>query len=148
MLAWLLPIASAGLFGSLHCVGMCGGLIAVASDGAGDTKQRLVVQGGYQLARLGSYVALGTAAGALGHALDLAGRAAGLGKAAAVVAGVTMTAWGLLAMLRAVGIRLRLPQLGLPGFLTSWLARSTARPPLTRAVLLGASSALLPCGFL
>ena len=33
MLSWLLPVASAGLLGSVHCIGMCGGLVAVASDG-------------------------------------------------------------------------------------------------------------------
>jgi sulfite exporter TauE/SafE len=148
MLAWLLPITSAGLLGSLHCVGMCGGIVAVASEGADGAKQRITVQAGYQLARLGSYMALGAVAGGIGHALDLAGQAAGLGKAAAALAGVTMIGWGLLAMLRAVGLRLRLPELGLPTFLTSWLARGAARPPLGRAVLLGAASALLPCGFL
>lgn len=147
--AWLVPMVTAGLFGSAHCVGMCGGLIAVASDGATGVRQRASVQLGYQLARLASYVALGTVAGSLGHALDLAGQAAGLSKAAAVLAGITMTSWGLAAMLRAVGVSLRLPHLRLlPAFVVGWLARARQRPPLTRAVLLGTASALLPCGFL
>lgn len=147
--AWLLPMVSAGLFGSAHCIGMCGGLIAVASDGAVSMRQRWTVQLGYQAARLASYAALGAAAGALGRALDLAGQAAGLGKAAAVLAGATMTLWGLAAMLEAVGAGPRLPQLRLlPAFVARWLGLARARPPLARAVLLGAASALLPCGFL
>jgi sulfite exporter TauE/SafE len=142
-------MVTAGLFGSAHCVGMCGGLIAVASDGAKGARERATVQVGYQLARLGSYVTLGVVAGSLGHALDLAGQAAGLGEAAAVLAGVTMSLWGLAALLDAVGVSLRLPRLRLlPGFAVAWLGRARQRSPLTRAVLLGGTSALLPCGFL
>jgi sulfite exporter TauE/SafE len=143
-------MVSAGVLGSLHCIGMCGGLIAVASDGATGVKQRFVVQAGYQVARLSSYVTLGAAAGGLGRALDLAGQAAGLGKAAAVLAGVTMSLWGALAMLEATGALKR----ALPGFrllpqgALAWLGKAHQRPPLLRAVLLGGASALLPCGFL
>lgn len=150
-LSWLLPMVSAGLFGSLHCIGMCGGLIAVASDGAVGRKQLASVQLAYQSARLLSYVALGLLAGALGQALDLAGRAAGVGKVAAVVAGGTMIVWGLLAMLRAAGVTLKskLPKLRLlPAPVVRWLAGARQRSPLLRASLLGGASALLPCGFL
>lgn len=148
--SWLAPMLTAGVFGSVHCIGMCGGLIAVASDGASSGRQRLKVQLGYQAARLISYVALGAVAGWLGYALDLAGRAAGLGKAAAVVAGVGMMFWGLWAMLEAAGVRPRrwLPMLRVPPLATSVLLAAARRPPLTRAVLLGGASALLPCGFL
>ena len=147
--AWLVPMVTAGLFGSAHCVGMCGGLIAVASDGASGVRQRATVQVGYQLARLTSYVTLGVVAGVVGHALDLAGQAAGLGKAAAVLAGVTMSLWGLAAMLQAVGVSLKMPKLRLlPSFALGWLGNARKRPPLARAVLLGGASALLPCGFL
>lgn len=147
--SWLVPMVSAGLFGSAHCIGMCGALVAVASDGTNGARQRLRAQLGYHLARLTSYVTLGIVAGALGRALDLAGQAAGLGKAAAVLAGVTMSLWGMAAMLNAVGVALQLPKLGtMPAFLTSWLGRARRRPPLLRAVLLGGASALLPCGFL
>lgn len=149
-LSWLVPMISAGLLGSVHCIGMCGGLIAVASDGAAGMKQRLVVQAGYQAARLSSYVVLGVVAGSVGQALDLAGQAAGLGRAAAVLAGATMTLWGLVAMLEATGtLKRKLPGLRLlPPRAVAWLAGARQRPPLARAVLLGGASALLPCGFL
>jgi sulfite exporter TauE/SafE len=144
-------MVSAGMLGSLHCLGMCGGLIAVASDGAAGRRERVHVQLGYQSARLLGYVVLGAAAGSLGHAVDLAGRAAGIGKVAAVVAGGTMIGWGLLAMLSATGVRLarKLPRLRLlPSSLLVRLGDGRARTPVMRATLLGGASALLPCGFL
>lgn len=150
-LAWLIPMVSAGALGSVHCVGMCGGLIAVASDGAAGAKQRLAVQGGYQGARLVSYLVLGVVAGSLGHALDLAGQAAGLGRSAAIFAGVIMMLWGLWSMLEAGGARLalRLPKLRLlPAPALAWLGRAGQRSPFWRATLLGGASAFLPCGFL
>lgn len=148
-LSWLVPIVTAGVLGSVHCVGMCGGLVAVAAEGSSGLKQRLSVQLGYQGARLLSYGLLGVVSGALGQALDLAGRAAGLGQTAAVVAGVTMTLWGVWAMLNAVGLTLKLPALRLlPKAAAVWLGRAGRRPPLARALLLGGASALLPCGFL
>jgi uncharacterized protein len=146
---WLVTLAGAALVGSVHCVGMCGGLIAVATDGARGAGQNLRVLAVYQAARLLSYATLGAASGALGQALDLAGRAAGLGRASAIVAGITLALWGLVAMLRAAGVPLRLPgQLALPRAVSHWLAGIAARPPQLRALLLGACSALLPCGFL
>lgn len=147
--AWLVPVVSAGLLGSLHCVGMCGGLIAVASDGAAGVRQRALVQATYQGGRLVSYLTLGAIAGALGRALDLAGQAAGVGEVAAIVAGVAMALWGLGAMLKVAGVRLpRVQARLLPRGLADFLGRLHRRPPVVRAALLGSASALLPCGFL
>lgn len=149
--AWLVPMLGAALVGSVHCIGMCGGLIAVSTQGATTPRQRLGAQLGYQGARLGGYLALGVSAGLLGRALDLAGQAAGLGKAAAIVSGFAMMLWGLWAMLDAMGSKLapKLPALRiLPASARAWLGRAQQQSPLGRAVLLGAASALLPCGFL
>ncbi len=149
-LTWLMPMLGAALLGSLHCIGMCGGLVAVSTQGAATTRQRVAAQLGYQGARLASYVALGVSAGLLGRAIDLAGRAAGLGRAAAIVSGVTMMLWGVWAMLEASGVELgrRLPALTLlPAAARVWLGRAQRQSPFGRAVLLGGASALLPCGF-
>jgi sulfite exporter TauE/SafE len=146
---WLLPVAAASAVGSLHCVGMCGGLIAVAAEGSAGARQRLSVQLVYQAGRLVSYLGLGAVAGLLGRALDLAGRAAGIGRIGAVVAGATMALWGLWAMLDAAGVKLRLPRLRLlPKPALAWLGGLRQRPPMLRAAILGGASALLPCGFL
>jgi sulfite exporter TauE/SafE len=144
-------MVTAGLFGSVHCIGMCGGLVAVAGDGARGQKQRALVQLSYQSARLVSYVSLGIVAGSLGRALDLAGEAAGLGQGAAIAAGTLMSAWGAWALLEATGARVKLPLPRLrilPARLVIWLRQARTRPPLVRAALLGGASALLPCGFL
>lgn len=151
MLAWLAPMLGAALVGSVHCIGMCGGLVAVSTQGATTAQQRLATQIGYQGARLASYSTLGVSAGMLGSALDLAGRAAGLGKAAAVVSGLTMMLWGTWAMLEAggVGLSRKLPTIQiLPAAARRWLGHAQRQSPLGRAVLLGGASALLPCGFL
>jgi hypothetical protein len=144
-------MVGAGLLGSLHCIGMCGGLVAVSTQGATSGRERLAAQLGYQAARLTSYLALGVSAGLLGRALDLAGQAAGLGKAAAIVSGFAMMLWGVWAMLEASGVKLgrRLPTLSvLPARARHWLGRAQRQSPIARGVLLGGASALLPCGFL
>ena len=57
-----------GLAGSLHCIGMCGGLAALVG-GAGGGRSRWVALTLYNLARINTYVALGAVAGALGTAV-------------------------------------------------------------------------------
>ncbi|MDF3071424.1 MAG: putative rane protein [Polyangiaceae bacterium] len=148
-LSWLVPVAAASAVGSLHCVGMCGGLIAVAGAGSRGLRERLMVQLVYQSGRLVSYVALGALAGSLGRALDVAGGAAGVGRMGAVVAGGAMALWGLWAMLGAAGVKVRLPRLRvLPNRALTWLGSMQKRGPTVRAALLGSASGLLPCGFL
>jgi len=75
-----------GLAGSLHCLGMCGGLVALLGGGAWS---RLAL---YNLARVNTYAALGASAGALGSAivawapLDVAARVLAVAGGLAVVA--------------------------------------------------------------
>ena len=59
-----LPLASlvAGLSGSLHCLGMCGGLVTASCDGGKDVLK-------YQLGRLLGYLLLGNIAWLMGYAL-------------------------------------------------------------------------------
>ena len=153
----LASIVAASVLGSLHCVGMCGGLIGFYASGATGQRQRLwQTHGAYHLSRLVAYAALGAAAGQFGAALDLAGRGLGLGHFGALLAGSVMLLWGALRWPRRASASLvPLRRNGAP---SRWrrieerlvsLARSAQRrPPLTRAALLGLSSALLPCGWL
>ena len=143
----LVPIAAAGLLGSVHCAGMCGGFIAIAGDGVSG-RARVLTQLTYNAGRLVSYLALGTAAGALGHAVDLAGSAAGIGRFAAVLSGSLMILWGLGALLETQGVRVLRGRLSLPKRLTHALASLRSRPPLWRALALGLLTTLLPCGWL
>ncbi|GFO58322.1 cytochrome biogenesis protein [Geomonas silvestris] len=63
----------AGLAGSFHCIGMCGGVVAALSVTRGDRplSARLGTQLFYNLGRITTYALLGGVAGWLGAALDL-----------------------------------------------------------------------------
>jgi sulfite exporter TauE/SafE len=151
----LASIAVASLFGSLHCVGMCGGLIGFYSSGSAHHKP-WAAHGAYHVTRLLAYATLGGCAGQFGAALDLVGRGMGLADAAGLLAGAVMLIWALLSWPRSRPRLLRLQRGGATGGLLrriaalfSALARhARQRPPVVRAALLGLSSALLPCGWL
>lgn len=63
----------AGMTGSFHCIGMCGGIVAALSiNGDGlSFRSRLQSQVGYNLGRITTYTVLGATAGVLGASLDL-----------------------------------------------------------------------------
>jgi uncharacterized protein len=143
--AW--PILAASVVGSPHCAGMCGAFAYLAAPGPHPPRAAAPL---YHGARLAGYLVLGVLAGALGASLDRLGALAGVGRAAAIVAGVVMILWGLAAVLRALGVRVPgLPSLPVTsGPWAAVLRRAQAIGPLRRAALLGALSAMLPCGWL
>lgn len=147
----LASVLVASLLGSVHCAAMCGGFVAAYADGAdGAPGRRAGAHVAYNASRLVAYLALGAAAGALGHALDLAGSAVGLGDVAAIVAGALLLASGIVALApRSSLVKLRArPRTGVSSLLGRVLVRFREAPPMVRAALLGVSSALLPCGWL
>lgn len=133
----LAAVFTAGLLGSAHCIGMCGGLVAVVSRGQAGR------QGAYYLGKTATYVALGALAALVSVA------------AAEAVSGaqvVVSTAMGLLLVAVGLGLCGILPGTREPGrgTVARWL-----RPVLTRVlasrspgvpVALGALNGLLPCG--
>ena len=151
MTALFATVFFASLLGSVHCAGMCGGFIAfyAGSDATGG-RARWFGHLAYSGGRLLTYSILGVFAGWLGRAVDLAGSFAGVGRIAAVLAGLSMVAWGSVGVLRALG--LSLPRLPLPARLERLYGRSLqtmrGRPPVVRAAILGLASTLLPCGWL
>jgi sulfite exporter TauE/SafE len=146
-LSLLVPVAAASLLGSVHCAGMCGGFVAIAGDGVSG-KARVISQLSYNAGRLVSYVALGAAAGSFGRAVDLAGNAAGIGRAAALVSGSIMILWGMGALLETQGLRVFRGRLTLPKRVTEALAAVRRLPAAWRGLVLGLSTTLLPCGWL
>lgn len=151
MAAMLATVFLASLVGSLHCVGMCGGLVAFysgadASRGARRWASHVV----YNFGRLFTYALLGAIAGAIGSVVDLAGAKAGYGRVAGYVAGGLMIAWGLFTLAQALGVKL--PKIPAPRALTRAVstiyAKLKGKPPVVRAGALGLFSALLPCGWL
>jgi uncharacterized protein len=150
----------ASLLGSLHCVGMCGGLVGMYAAGPAEpARARWSPHAAYHLTRLAAYMLLGALAGGLGSLLDLAGARAGLGSLGVLLTTLTLASWGLPRLLRLRGER-RTLQLGRRPARAGVLAQRAQRllvalgarvrrwPPVARAGALGLSSALLPCGWL
>lgn len=78
-LAWLsqsqyVAAFTIGLFGGVHCLGMCGGLISAIGLTRPTTQQRFPILLAYNLGRISSYSLAGALAGGLGAAaLSLSG---------------------------------------------------------------------------
>ncbi|CAH2031752.1 sulfite exporter TauE/SafE family protein [Trichlorobacter ammonificans] len=134
---WLAFLA--GLAGSFHCIGMCGGIVAALSMAAssGSSRSRALSLLMYNIGRITTYTLLGVAAGLIGASLSLpAMRAVGV--------------WlGLAANLMVITIGLA------SAFGFSWglnsLESGSARffaGPLRRAVSGDSSLAFLPVGLL
>lgn len=148
----LASVVAASVLGSMHCVGMCGGLIGFYASGATGQRQRpWLAHGAYHLTRLVAYATLGAIAGQVGAALDLAGHGFGLGYLGALLAGAVMLVWGALLWPRAPGqvqlLALRRKATTAPSLWRRVEARFVAvarrareQPPLARAALLGLSS--------
>lgn len=164
MIANLLPILIASLFGSLHCAAMCGGLVSFTSATA--TRPALVVAT-YHVSRWLVYAGLGAAAGYLGQSLNRQLDFTGLQNFAGVASGVLMIGVALRtwfgnwraqrtpspdspAISSARGgpnarLHAQKPHAGLLG---GWLVWIHGLPSLARGSVLGLTSALLPCGWL
>ena len=140
MTADLAAVFAAGLLGSAHCIGMCGGLVAVLGRGAGPSAAR---QGAYYAGKTATYVAMGALAGLVGVAA--AGAVSGAQVAVSAAMGLVLVAVGL----GLCGV-LRIGREPGRGAVSRWL-----RPALTRVLAsrspgvplaLGALNGLLPCG--
>jgi sulfite exporter TauE/SafE len=152
MTALLLTVFVASLVGSLHCVGMCGPFVAFYSgaDASGGAR-RLLSHTAYSGGRLLTYAVFGFAAGAVGAALDVAGSLAGFQRIAAILAGITMILWGILALLQLRGVKIFRHGTG-NGRISRLLRRGFSlvsdKPPVIRAAVVGLLSGFLPCGWL
>jgi sulfite exporter TauE/SafE len=140
-------VLAASLLGSPHCAGMCGGFVCFYSGQGGGSRwdSHLAYHGG----RLLSYLGLGLGAGLFGAGLDRIGAAAGWTRPAALAAGSLMIVWGGVTLLRARGIRIPLPRAPVLHRASRRLVeRLLGHPPVSRALLLGLLTTLLPCGWL
>jgi sulfite exporter TauE/SafE len=140
----------ASLLGSMHCAGMCGAFLAFAVTPGERPVSKAALQAAYHAGRLLTYATLGTIGGAVGHAIDLGGSTAGIHRTAAALAGTMMVLFGLIAVLRVMGVRL--PRLPVPALLERAViaGHRTAfdLPPLARSAMTGLLTTLLPCGWL
>ncbi|MCA9312424.1 MAG: sulfite exporter TauE/SafE family protein [Phycisphaerales bacterium] len=151
MIGLIVTIFLASLTGSLHCAGMCGAFVILAITG-GDpsSKGPASLHGAYHLGRLLTYTSLGVVAGLIGAGLDLGGSLVGVQRGAALFAGGAMIVFGLIAIARLRGVRI--PKAPMPRGWARMVERlhgfAMRRRPVTRALLIGLLTTLLPCGWL
>ena len=142
-----------GLLGGVHCIGMCGGIVAALSlghrqpGGARTATAQLPLLLGYNLGRIASYTALGGLFGGLGAVLVIGSGLRPVQTLLLIIAALFMIALGLylggwwrgLARLEQAG--------GVVWRRIEPLARGLlpVRTPL-RAMALGAVWGWLPCG--
>ncbi|MCW8845621.1 MAG: sulfite exporter TauE/SafE family protein [Gammaproteobacteria bacterium] len=137
----------AGLLGSVHCLGMCGGIAGAAAAGPGPQGRNLSWVLLYNLGRVGSYSLAGAIAGAAAFAL---GSAIDLPAWGAITRGLTGVILVLIGLNFALG--LRLPRFLEAGGGRIWALVSPAARRLlsSRSALgmlgLGALWGWLPCG--
>ena len=151
-MATLTTVLLVSIFGSLHCAGMCGPLVAFAV-GATEKQsafKRLTLQLAYHGGRLVTYALIGAVCGLLGAAVDLGGSLVGLNRLAAVLAGLMMIAVGLVAVAKYSGWKVA--RFALPDSLNRAIAvgqrAALGLKPLSRATTIGLLTAFLPCGWL
>ena len=149
MTAVLLAIFIASLAGSLHCAGMCGALATVSCAGC----PRAAVGAGaiacYHLSRGVAYALAGVAAGSVGAVLNLSGELVGIQRLAGILAGVAVILTGVALLMRYGGFasQARTPR-WLSGALQSSHRAALRVRPWPRAMMIGALSVALPCGWL
>ncbi len=129
----------AGLFGSLHCIGMCGPLVTL---GCRSSLARSTAWGPWLFAigKLGSYSVLGLLAGAVGAAFVATGV---LERATAYVS----IGGGILMLAAIILLRLKTAGSGLSKISTA-LAKFSMKTGNRAPLFLGIGAALLPCGLL
>jgi len=146
----LLTVFAAGLFGSTHCIAMCGGIataLAAAPNGAAHRRALLLYQGG----RLLSYSLVGALTGMLGLA---AGFSVAAQKWGAVLRLATALFVILIGLNLALGTSSRMRWLRAPERAGAWVWRrfsplaGGAMPhrPSLRALFVGMLWGWMPCG--
>ena len=147
MLQTVLTVASASVLGSLHCVAMCGPLVALAHRGAPPGKRWSASASAalwHSSGRLLTYVMLGVLAGIVGKAVDIAGRVGSVQRVAAILSGLMLIAWGIWTVLPSAQRR---ASAGGRHF-AQRLVRLRGRKPNVQAAMMGVLTGLLPCGWL
>ncbi len=138
----------AGLAGSIHCFGMCGGIAgALALRQAASGRRRALVVAGHHVGRVASYVLAGALVGATGAGISSLFEPGVIGPWLRISAGVLIVLlglriafrWNALAVLERIGGRLWARLAPLAGRIAG------ASGPFS-PVALGALWGFLPCG--
>ncbi|MDT0630835.1 sulfite exporter TauE/SafE family protein [Rubrivirga litoralis] len=131
----------AGLLGSAHCVGMCGGFVALLSVGGGPSVA--VRQAAYFAGKTATYAAFGALAGGVGALVT--GALGAVSGVLSVGLGVAMVLVGL-ALCGVAWGGARAPGRGVATRLAPAIGRLAGSGSMPALVALGALNGLLPCG--
>lgn len=130
-----------GLFGSLHCVAMCGPLVLALSGGKRSAPWKVLANSiGYQIGRVLMYGLLGLAIGAIGHLFDIKGWQRGI----TLLTGILLVGMGLFSIWGNRVRGLARVQQRLVGPISRWIGYWLYRPG--GHFVVGALNGLLPCG--
>ena len=136
----------AGLLGSSHCVGMCGGFAILLGMHASDKLKNFTIQLQYSLGRIFTYSFLGAIAGVSGQRIDLTTNTwINVSAILCAVAGLFLIYQGLLAL----GIRIRRKTAETtngPCLLSPILANFLRSERRGSTFLAGVLTGFLPCG--
>jgi hypothetical protein len=142
---WLAFLA--GLAGSVHCVGMCGGIVAALSmtGRCGTLSSRIMSQLFYNLGRISTYALLGATAGFIGSSLDIPSLKS-FGLWFFCWANLFVIAVGLGSALRLSWFNLSSMEGSAGQFLAGPLRRAISGTTPLSALPLGIVLGFLPCG--
>lgn len=137
-LPWVSFIA--GLTGSLHCLGMCGGLVTYSGNSNKDIWL-------YQFGRLTSYLILGAIAGLFGSLIHLEKNNPKIALIPGLILGLLFIYWGI------ETIRGKKAEIPMPKFLSKIYSRMfgkfvTKNNGISKSYFIGSLSIFLPCGIL
>lgn len=131
-----------GLFGSFHCIGMCGP-IALALPVQKNSRLNLIVgRILYNIGRAITYAAIGLLFGLVGQSLSLAG----LQQSVSIIAGVLILLMVLLPSKVSQKLYLLKPAYGFTNFLKRKFGTLLKRKSVTSTFLIGLLNGFLPCG--
>lgn len=139
MSPWTATAFLTGLISSLHCVAMCGPLVAALPVGRLPQAQRWRAVGLYHTGRIATYSVLGALAGSLSLGLHLMGWQRPL----AVLCGVVL----LVGFVWQKGLPARLRWTWLNNQLINTFQKTLRQPGWSGFAGLGVLNGLLPCGF-
>jgi sulfite exporter TauE/SafE len=138
-----------GLFGSMHCIGMCGGFVAMYSLKKPAAQPSLPYHAFYNLGRITTYSLLGGIMGFLGSTVAYIGRLKGIPGATLLIAGAVMVLMGLnIAGVLGRGGAFESAEITSRPFFRRAFHRVLAREGVCGTFLLGLLLGFLPCGLL
>lgn len=137
----------ASLFGSVHCVGMCGGF---ATFCASMSRKPTLSLCSYHAGRFTVYCILGAIAAFVGMTLDNSAMLLGIQRLSALLTGLLLILWGSAKFLNVQWLSNVSPHLINDSKLLQRILRWIHSPgsPLLKTFSLGLFSGLLPCGWL